>query len=155
MDKKLVKLVGRSDDIGRPSLYGTTMEFLDVFNLPDISSLPPEYELEEIVESQKLKITDLSNIRSGDQTKFIFDEVDELDNLASQIRQIQTSTDLTSELTKEPKADDSTPRKSAFDILEEQVSRSQIKEQMKQASESGFINQFIDPSVVRRNFRGT
>ena len=148
MDKKLVKLVGRSDDIGRPSLYGTTMEFLDVFNLPDISSLPPEYELEEIVESQKLKITDLSNIRSGDQTKFIFDEVDELDNLASQIRQIQTSTDLTSELTKKPKADDSTPRKSAFDILEEQVSRSQIKEQMKQASESGFINQFIDPSVV-------
>ena len=73
---------------------------------------------------------------------------------ASQIRQIQTSTDLTSELTKKPKADDSTPRKSAFDILEEQVSRSQIKEQMKQASESGFINQFIDPSVVGEILEG-
>ena len=103
--------------------------------------MPPEYELEEIVESQKLKITDLSNIRSGDQTKFIFDEVDELDNLASQIRQIQTSTDLTSELTKKPKGDDKAPRKSAFDILEEQVSLSQIKDQMQHASKSGIINQ--------------
>ena len=46
--------------------------------LADLSDLPPEYELDEIVESQKITMKDLGNIRDGDQTKFIFDEVDEI-----------------------------------------------------------------------------
>ena len=30
MDKRLVKIVGRSEEVGRPSLLGTTNEFLSL-----------------------------------------------------------------------------------------------------------------------------
>ncbi len=38
--KKLIKVLGRKDVPGRPLVYGTTKEFLELFNLKDISSLP-------------------------------------------------------------------------------------------------------------------
>ena len=36
IDKRLVKIVGRSEEVGRPTLYGTTKEFLEVFNLRNL-----------------------------------------------------------------------------------------------------------------------
>ena len=48
MDKKLVKMSGRSNELGRPTQYSTTQEFLEVFNLADLGELPPEHDLEEI-----------------------------------------------------------------------------------------------------------
>lgn len=41
MAKGLIKDVGRMDAPGRPIMYGTTKEFLDYFNLKEISELPP------------------------------------------------------------------------------------------------------------------
>jgi segregation and condensation protein B len=38
--RKLVKIVGRKDVIGRPLLYGTTRQFLEVFGLRDLTALP-------------------------------------------------------------------------------------------------------------------
>jgi segregation and condensation protein B len=38
--RKLLKIVGRKDVIGRPLLYGTTRQFLEVFGLRDLSALP-------------------------------------------------------------------------------------------------------------------
>ena len=40
LGRKLVKIVGRKDVIGRPLLYGTTRQFLEVFGLRDLASLP-------------------------------------------------------------------------------------------------------------------
>jgi segregation and condensation protein B len=40
LSRKLIKIVGRKDVIGRPLLYGTTRQFLEVFGLRDLSSLP-------------------------------------------------------------------------------------------------------------------
>lgn len=40
MDRKLVTIAGRSEDLGRPMLYGTTKEFLEVFGLASIKQLP-------------------------------------------------------------------------------------------------------------------
>jgi segregation and condensation protein B len=37
----LVRIVGRAEIVGRPILYGTTREFLDVFGLADLEDLPP------------------------------------------------------------------------------------------------------------------
>jgi segregation and condensation protein B len=37
----LVKILGRADIVGRPILYGTTRQFLDVFGLADLDDLPP------------------------------------------------------------------------------------------------------------------
>jgi segregation and condensation protein B len=38
--RKLIKIVGRKDVIGRPLLYGTTRQFLEVFGLRDLTALP-------------------------------------------------------------------------------------------------------------------
>jgi len=40
MDRHMVKIVGRAEEIGRPMLYGTTKGFLEVFGLASIKDLP-------------------------------------------------------------------------------------------------------------------
>lgn len=40
LERKLVKIVGRKETIGRPLLYGTTQEFLKHFGLGHLSELP-------------------------------------------------------------------------------------------------------------------
>jgi segregation and condensation protein B len=44
-DRRLVRILGRKEAPGRPLLYGTTKEFLEVFGLPDLSALPTLREL--------------------------------------------------------------------------------------------------------------
>ncbi len=41
LDKRLIKESGRSEHVGRPILYSTTVEFLKHFGLHDLSELPP------------------------------------------------------------------------------------------------------------------
>ena len=48
LDRDLVTVVGRKDIPGRPLLYGTSHRFLEVFNLPDLASLPPLPEIESL-----------------------------------------------------------------------------------------------------------
>ena len=81
MDKRLVKITGRSEELGRPSLFGTTEEFLEVFNLADISQLPPEYELEEMATKNTLgSISDIKSVVfKPDAKKFNMDEFEELE----------------------------------------------------------------------------
>jgi len=40
MERHLVKIVGRAEEIGRPMLYGTTKQFLEVFGLSSLKDLP-------------------------------------------------------------------------------------------------------------------
>jgi segregation and condensation protein B len=58
MDKKLIKISGRSELPGRPMLYSTTDEFLQIFGLKDLSSLPPLRELENMVPASTAKHED-------------------------------------------------------------------------------------------------
>jgi segregation and condensation protein B len=44
-DKELVEEQGRSEGIGRPTLYGTTEKFLRHFGLKNLQDLPPEPKL--------------------------------------------------------------------------------------------------------------
>jgi segregation and condensation protein B len=41
LDKRLIKEVGRGEGLGRPTLFGTTIDFLRHFGLKDLSDLPP------------------------------------------------------------------------------------------------------------------
>ncbi|GIW93302.1 MAG: hypothetical protein KatS3mg110_4687 [Pirellulaceae bacterium] len=41
MDRQLIRICGRSDELGRPYLYGTTRKFLQVFGLANLDKLPP------------------------------------------------------------------------------------------------------------------
>jgi segregation and condensation protein B len=45
LTRKLVKIVGRKEVIGRPLLYGTTRQFLEVFGLKDLAGLPALTEI--------------------------------------------------------------------------------------------------------------
>ena len=40
IDRDLVRIVGRSDELGRPFLYGTTKQFLQIFGLRHLDELP-------------------------------------------------------------------------------------------------------------------
>jgi segregation and condensation protein B len=41
MERDLVRIVGRSEELGRPYLYGTTKRFLQLFGLRSVEALPP------------------------------------------------------------------------------------------------------------------
>lgn len=41
MDRGFLRIVGRSEELGRPILYGTTPKFLQVFGLRRLEELPP------------------------------------------------------------------------------------------------------------------
>jgi segregation and condensation protein B len=45
LERNLIKVVGRSDQPGRPMLYGTTKRFLTAFGLNDLKDLPSGKEL--------------------------------------------------------------------------------------------------------------
>ncbi|PWJ44291.1 SMC-Scp complex subunit ScpB [Sediminitomix flava] len=47
LDKELIEIVGKSDAIGRPMLYGTTPTFLEYFGINDLSELPSPKEFSE------------------------------------------------------------------------------------------------------------
>ena len=46
MEKHLVKITGRAEEPGRPMLYGTTKQFLEVFGLSSLKDLPEAEGLE-------------------------------------------------------------------------------------------------------------
>ena len=48
LDKRLLRILGKADDIGRPLLYGTTKTFLDFFGLATLRDLPTLKEFHEL-----------------------------------------------------------------------------------------------------------
>lgn len=160
MDKRLVKITGRSEELGRPSLYGTTEEFLEVFNLANVSDLPPEYELEEMATKNTIgTIADIKSVvfRSETSKKFSVDETEELDKLSEDIQLIAADTNFTMLLKSEEKrkSDGETfVRKSAFDILEDFVNREESVRQNQSAITSETLMNVVDPKVVDISLEG-
>lgn len=50
LEKGMVDVVGRSESLGRPLLYGTTSFFLEQFGLKNLDDLPGLREIEEILD---------------------------------------------------------------------------------------------------------
>ena len=50
LERRLIKIVGRKEAVGKPMLYGTTREFLQYFGLRDLSELPPLKDLPELAQ---------------------------------------------------------------------------------------------------------
>lgn len=48
LERRLVRVVGRKEEPGRPLLYGTTPAFLELFSLPDLRSMPTLRDLEDM-----------------------------------------------------------------------------------------------------------
>lgn len=53
MERRLIKISGRKNTPGRPVVYTTTKEFLEVFDLKDLSSLPNLKEIEAPEEAEE------------------------------------------------------------------------------------------------------
>ena len=53
LERKLVKILGKKEEPGRPILYGTTREFLEFFSLKDLASLPTLREFHELSEEHR------------------------------------------------------------------------------------------------------
>ena len=51
LERKLVRILGRKEIPGRPLIYATTKQFLEVFELKDLKDLPTPKEIEELSKS--------------------------------------------------------------------------------------------------------
>lgn len=78
LERDWIKVLGHKDVPGKPSLYGTTKEFLDYFNLKSLDQLPtlaeikdldsihPEFEFDESAEQNANDSTEQVNAEQGD-----------------------------------------------------------------------------------------
>ena len=70
----LADVVGRSESVGRPLLYGTTGRFLDLFGLADLGELPSLREIEELLADpafnrERARLLTLGELaRAGEET---------------------------------------------------------------------------------------
>ncbi|MBI2355349.1 MAG: SMC-Scp complex subunit ScpB [Deltaproteobacteria bacterium] len=51
LEKKLVRIMGKKDIPGRPLIYGTSREFLEIFGLKDLKALPTLKEIQALDEA--------------------------------------------------------------------------------------------------------
>jgi hypothetical protein len=66
LERRLIKVLGRKQVIGRPILYGSSREFLQYFGLRDLTDLPRPDEMEPPPE---LPFEDLEGELSGQLTE--------------------------------------------------------------------------------------
>jgi segregation and condensation protein B len=56
LDRGLVRMIGKKEEVGRPILYGTTPEFLRIFSLKDLAELPTLREFHELGAADMAKV---------------------------------------------------------------------------------------------------
>jgi segregation and condensation protein B len=56
LDRALIRMIGKKEEVGRPILYGTTPEFLRTFSLRDLNELPTLREFHELSEQQMASV---------------------------------------------------------------------------------------------------
>jgi segregation and condensation protein B len=103
MEKRLIKIVGRSEQIGRPMLYGTTHEFLELFSLKSLEDLPPLHELEAMVAQSEVgeeleeqnRLKEFGQVILNQSTNLFEDNGldEELEKIKSEIASISTTTE--------------------------------------------------------------
>jgi len=55
LEKRLVRILGKKDIPGRPLIYGTSKEFLEVFGLKDLKGLPTLKEIQALDEAPRFE----------------------------------------------------------------------------------------------------
>jgi len=104
LDKKLIEIAGRSELPGRPMLYGTTKDFLELFGLKSLSALPPLQEIEQMVPASQstkeedprvVKMRELVNQMTSDPTRLDYNPREDekiLQDIKQRVSAIATST---------------------------------------------------------------
>src|SRR5690606_7991210 len=53
LERRMIQIAGRAEEVGRPMLYGTTRQFLDTFGLASLKDLPASGELRPVEPAAK------------------------------------------------------------------------------------------------------
>lgn len=56
LDRGLIRVIGKKEEVGRPILYGTTPEFLKVFSLRDLTDLPTLRDFHELAAEDRVEV---------------------------------------------------------------------------------------------------
>ena len=91
LERKLIRILGKKDEPGRPLLYGTTREFLELFNLRDLTQLPTLREFQELSEESRKIVEEEAPPPKGGLTDLIQDP-------AAQARMIEATAESESAL---------------------------------------------------------
>ncbi len=106
LDKKLIRISGRSELPGRPMVYSTAPEFLELFGLKDLAALPPLRELEQMVpksqsdnpEDEDPRVKEMRRLvgqMKADDTRLAYDPREDekiLTEIRERVKEIPTST---------------------------------------------------------------
>jgi segregation and condensation protein B len=106
LDKSLLRILGKTDDVGRPMLYGTSPEFLTFFGLTSLTELPTLREYTELTQEHMVKVQALEETLQanlGDMSAATDEDVLVLDAIPP----VGTSTAEPSEPEPEPQPDES------------------------------------------------
>jgi segregation and condensation protein B len=103
LDRRLIGVVGKKEEPGRPLLYGTTEGFLSLFNLPSLSALPSLREFNELNADSEdaLRAFDglpsLAELSAG-QKQFRMDEAPSIDALDAAVDRLKSTEGMTRSL---------------------------------------------------------
>jgi segregation and condensation protein B len=59
LERSLIRIMGKKEEVGRPILYGTTKQFLEFFNLKDLKELPTLKEFTELSEEHAERLDEV------------------------------------------------------------------------------------------------
>ena len=65
LDRGLIRMIGKKEEVGRPILYGTTPEFLKTFSLRDLTELPTLREFHELGDDDRAKVDSVAPASVG------------------------------------------------------------------------------------------
>ncbi len=79
LERRLLRIVGRSQEPGQPLLYGTTSEFLEIFNLNTLKELPTLKDIDELMRERREQLGGGQSARGDDEdlTEVLEDEEEE------------------------------------------------------------------------------
>lgn len=100
MDRRLINFVGKSDLPGKPMLYGTTKNFLQIFGLRNIGELPSLTEIDNLipegigeeVKEEKETLSDVSQNMGLAQGQTYSESEEELSSITEKLQEIDTTT---------------------------------------------------------------
>lgn len=133
MEKNLVRFAGKSELPGKPMMYATTKEFLELFNLRNIRELPTLSEIEELIpegiepeEAEKETLGDLTDKLGLPMGQSYSESESELLTISEDLAEISTSSEFFEEEKKRQR--EARDRERAQDIRERVIMGEEISE---------------------------
>jgi segregation and condensation protein B len=108
LEKRLVKVVGRKETVGRPLMYGTTLEFLRHFGLRNLEDLPPiaRFGPGETTAAPAAPFMDAAPAASAEPTMDVAPIAEALESVVAVASPTDSGSDTSSAMPRSPEAKD-------------------------------------------------